>query len=69
MVRAHRHAAGVRFDGVAVTERACAPEIMAVERTFLDKFGRMTSLSRDDDETLRLIGPEADTLATYRRIR
>lgn len=50
----------------AVTERACAPELMAREQLFLERVRMTRSLSYImATDTFRLIGPEADTLAAF----
>ena len=49
----------VRFDGMAVTEMACAEPIMASEAAFWEAFAGVTAAVRDEDE-LTLGGPEVE---------
>ena len=49
----------VRFDGMAVTEMACAEPIMASEAAFWEAFAGVTAAVRDEDE-LTLGGPDVE---------
>src|SRR5262249_45927512 len=52
----------------AVTERACAPEVMEREQLFLERVRMTHSLTYTTaTDTFRLFGPEPDTLASFAR--
>jgi len=56
----------LRFANVGATERVCAPPAMEIERRFLNTLARTRAAEYDRDMLqLRLIGDEADTLATF----
>ena len=63
-----RSEAGLSFNAIGMTRRACEPSAMEIERDFADRLGRARAAQVDED-MLTLIGENGEAVARFERAR
>jgi heat shock protein HslJ len=63
-----RSEAGLSFNAIGMTRRACEPAAMEVERDFADRLGQARAAQVDED-MLTLIGENGQAVARFERVR
>jgi heat shock protein HslJ len=63
-----RSEAGLSFNAIGMTRRACEPSAMEIERDFADRLGRARA-AQVDEEMLTLIGESGEAVARFERAR
>lgn len=61
-----RSEAGLSFNAIGMTRRACEPAAMEIERDFADRLGRVRA-AQVDEEMLTLIGENGEAVARFER--
>ena len=61
-----RSEAGLTFNSIGMTRRACEPSAMEIERNFAEGLGRARAAQVDED-MLTLIGENGEALARFER--
>jgi heat shock protein HslJ len=63
-----RSEAGLGFNAIGMTRRACEPAAMEIERNFAEALGRARAAQVDED-MLTLIGENGEAVARFERVR
>ena len=63
-----RSEAGLSFNSIGMTRRACEPPAMEIERAFAQSLSRARA-AQVDDEMLTLIGEDGEAVARFERER
>ena len=61
-----RREAGLTFNSIGMTRRACEPSAMEVERDFAERLGRARA-AQVDENMLTLIGEDGEAVARFER--
>ena len=61
-----RSEAGLSFNAIGMTRRACEPSAMEIERDFADRLSRARA-AQVDEEMLTLIGENGEAVARFER--
>jgi heat shock protein HslJ len=63
-----RSDAGLSFNSIGITRRACEPSAMEIERNFAESLGQSRAAQVDED-MLTLIGENGEAVARFERAR